>query len=296
MLAPDIESDASIVMSGDGRRPRPAHVIVLGNEKGGSGKSTTAMHVIVGLLHEQRRVGCIDLDLRQGTLSRYLANRTEFCRRGGVRLPLPEQIVIELGADVSAFERAAAALVARNDVVVIDCPGHDTPMARRAHAMADTLITPLNDSFIDFDVLARVDAEGVKVVRPSHYAEMVWEQRKQRALERRAPIDWIVMRNRLSALDARNKRDIANALQVLAQRIGFRLAPGFGERVIFRELFLKGLTLLDLREPGTGGGLTMSHVAARQEVRALLQALKLPERPTPDTAAPLVQSALIGTT
>ena len=272
-----------------------AHIIVLGNEKGGSGKSTTAMHVIVGLLHEKRRVGCLDLDVRQGTLSRYVANRIEFCRRGGVRLPMPEQIGLD-PPDVAALEPAVRELALLTDVVVIDCPGSDTPLSRRAHAMADTLITPLNDSFIDFDVLARVDAEGVKVVRPSHYAEMVWEQRKQRALERRAPIDWIVMRNRLSALDARNKRDIAHALESLAQRIGFRLAPGFGERVIFRELFLKGLTLLDLREPGTGGGLTMSHVAARQEVRGLLQALRLPVAATPTPATPLVQTALLGTT
>ena len=272
-----------------------AHIIVLGNEKGGSGKSTTAMHVIVGLLHEKRRVGCLDLDVRQGTLSRYVANRIEFCRRGGVRLPMPEQIVLD-PPDVAALEPAVRELALRTDGVGIDCPGSDTPLSRRAHAMADTLITPLNDSFVDFDVLARVDAEGVKVVRPSHYAEMVWEQRKQRALERRAPIDWIVMRNRLSALDARNKRDIAHALESLAQRIGFRLAPGFGERVIFRELFLKGLTLLDLREPGTGGGLTMSHVAARQEVRGLLQALRLPVAATPTPATPLVQTALLGTT
>jgi chromosome partitioning protein len=272
-----------------------AHIIVLGNEKGGSGKSTTAMHVIVGLLYERRRVGCLDLDLRQATLSRYLANRAEFCRRGGVRLPLPEQVAID-NADAAALDGAVPALAARTDVVVIDCPGSDTPLARRAHAVADTLITPLNDSFIDFDVLARVDADGIKVVRPSHYAEMVWEQRKQRALERRAPIDWIVMRNRLSALDARNKREIAHALEKLAQRIGFRLAPGFGERVIFRELFLKGLTLLDLREPGAVGGLTMSHVAARQEVRTLLQALKLPGASVSAPPAPLVQSALIGTT
>ncbi len=158
------------------RRPRGAHIIVLGNEKGGSGKSTTAMHVVVGLLHERLRVGCIDLDLRQATLSRYVANRAEFCRRGGVRLPMPDQIAIE-PPEPAGFDSALTELRARSDVVVIDCPGHDAPLARRAHACADTLITPLNDSFIDFDVLARVDAEGVKVVRPSHYAEMVWEQR-----------------------------------------------------------------------------------------------------------------------
>jgi chromosome partitioning protein len=270
------------------------HVIVLGNEKGGSGKSTTAMHVIVSLLSEQRRVGCLDLDIRQATLSRYLANRAEFCRRGGVRLAMPDQIVIEQ-ADTVVLDCAVAELKSRNDVLVIDCPGSDTPLSRRAHAMADTLITPLNDSFIDFDVLAHVDADSIKVVRPSHYAEMVWEQRKQRALERRPPIDWIVMRNRLSALDARNKRDLAHALDMLAQRIGFRIAPGFGERVIFRELFLKGLTLLDLRDPAAGTNMTMSHVAARQEVRGLLQALRLPVPLAPLPVLP-VQTALLETT
>jgi len=272
-----------------------AHIIVLGNEKGGSGKSTTAMHLIVGLLLERRRVGCLDLDLRQATLSRYLANRAAFCRRGGVRLAAPDQIALEPAAP-DRLDGALAALTARNDVVVIDCPGSDTDLSRRAHAMADTLITPLNDSFIDFDVLAQVDAEGVRVVRPSHYAEMVWEQRKRRALERRAPIDWIVMRNRLSALDARNKRDIKRALDALGQRIGFRIAPGFGERVIFRELFLKGLTLLDLREPAAGGGLTMSHLAARQEVRGLLNALRLPAVAVAPPPAPMMQTALLGTT
>ncbi len=273
---------------------RGAHVIVLGNEKGGSGKSTTAMHLIVGLLHEERRVGCIDLDLRQGTLSRYVANRADFCRRGGVRLLMPEQIRIDQ-PDQVVLDAAIAELKRRCDVVVIDCPGSDTPLARRAHAMADTLITPLNDSFIDFDVLAHVDPDSIKVVRPSHYAEMVWEQRKQRALERRAPIDWIVMRNRLSALDARNKKNITQAVEALAQRIGFRLAPGFGERVIFRELFLKGLTLLDLRQAKTGG-LSMSHVAARQEVRGLLQALRLPAKAVAPAAAPMMQTAMLGPT
>ena len=267
---------------------------MLGNEKGGSGKSTTAMHLIVGLLHEERRVGCIDLDLRQGTLSRYVANRVDFCQRGGVRLLMPHQIKIDQ-PDQIVLDAAIAELKRRCDVVVIDCPGHDAPLSRRAHAMADTLITPLNDSFIDFDVLAHVDPDSIKVVKPSHYAEMVWEQRKQRALERRAPIDWIVMRNRLSALDARNKQNINHALSALAQRIGFRLAPGFGERVIFRELFLKGLTLLDLRQT-QAHGLSMSHVAARQEVRGLLQSLRLPARAAAPVAPPMMQTALLGPT
>jgi chromosome partitioning protein len=106
---------------------------------------------------------------------------------------------------------------------------------------------------------------------------MVWEQRQQRARIGGRPIDWVVMRNRLSHIDARNKREIARLLNKLAPRIGFRLTPGFGERVIFRELFPKGLTLLDLRTKGIEVNMTMSHLAARQEVRALLESIGLPE-------------------
>ena len=66
-------------------------------------------------------------------------------------------------------------------------------------------------------------------------------------------------------------REGSEIVDKLAARIRFRVAPGFGERVIYRELFLKGLTLLDLREKGVGIALSMSHMAARQEVRALLE-------------------------
>jgi chromosome partitioning protein len=101
----------------------------------------------------------------------------------------------------------------------------------------------------------------------------VWEQKKQRAQRDGGSIDWIVMRNRLATLDARNKRRVGGLIEQLAKRIGFRLAPGFSERVIFRELFLKGLTLLDLAESGTE--MTFSHVAARQELRGLLDTIGL---------------------
>jgi len=260
---------------------RKPHIIVLGNEKGGSGKSTTAMHVIVALLRSGMSVGSIDLDARQGTLTRYVENR----RASAAELPLPVSLHIPIQAsrldsalaaaqeDRSLFNDALAEFK-DCDFVVIDTPGSDTGLSRIGHAHADTLVTPLNDSFLDLDLLARLDREGQKILGPSVYAEAVWEQRKRRALTgERAAIDWIVMRNRLSSLDARNKRDIGRLLEQLSRRIGFRLAPGFSERVVFRELFPRGLTLLDLNL-GTGGpALKMSHVAARQEVRALLQAI-----------------------
>ena len=259
---------------------RKPHVIVLGNEKGGSGKSTTAMHLIAALLRGGMSVGSIDLDARQGTLTRYIENRQASAAE--LSLPLPRHLAIEASRLDSASEavaeersRFAAALDGFKDCdfVVIDTPGSDTTLSRIAHAHADTLVTPLNDSFLDLDLLARLDREGQRILGPSVYAEAVWEQRKRRALADGGSIDWIVMRNRLSSLDARNKRDIGRLLTQLSRRIGFRLAPGFSERVVFRELFPRGLTLLDLNLSQGGPSLNMSHVAARQEVRALLEAI-----------------------
>ena len=257
-------------------------IVVLGNEKGGSGKSTTAMHLVVALLRQGQRVGVIDLDARQGTLSRYVENRAAFVRETGLPLPQPELRRVARsdepsrdraeGEERGRFEGALAEL-AGNDFVVVDTPGSDSYLSRLGHQQADVLITPLNDSFIDLDLLARIDPEGRRILGPSVYSQMVWEQRQQRARAGGRPVDWIVMRNRLAHLDARNKQKVGGLLGQLSKRIGFRLAPGFGERVIFRELFPKGLTLLDLREAGTD--LTLSHLAARQEVYSLLAALGL---------------------
>ncbi|MCW5751422.1 MAG: AAA family ATPase [Alphaproteobacteria bacterium] len=267
---------------GTGRRP---HVVVLGNEKGGSGKSTTAMHLVVGLLRAGHRVGTLDLDGRQRTLTRYVENRRAFTAEKGLPLPMPVATVVERSAlperaaaeadEAARFGAALAGLAPQADFIVIDCPGNDSFLARLGHSHADTLITPLNDSFIDLDLLARVNPDTFAILGPSLYSQMVWEQKLVRARRDRGSIDWIVTRNRLSNLDARNKQRVADVLGRLAQRIGFRLAPGFGERVIYRELFLSGLTLLDLREKGAGVDLTMSHLAARQEVHALLDAVAL---------------------
>jgi chromosome partitioning protein len=263
-----------------------AHLIVLGNEKGGSGKSTTAMHLIVGLLRDGYRVGAIDLDARQGTLSNYLVARAAYAQRHGVELPLPDSVSIQRSEhdsrevaeaeDKAALEAALRRLSATCEIIVADCPGADTCLSRLAHASADTLITPINDSFVDFAMLARVDPDDHAVINPSIYSEMVWEARKRRFARDRARIDWIVMRNRMGSTEMRNKRDVGATLEALAKRIGFRTVKGFGERVIFRELYLQGLTLMDVREAGLPITLGMSHIAARAEVRALLSALRKP--------------------
>jgi chromosome partitioning protein len=160
------------------------------------------------------------------------------------------------------------------DFIVIDTPGNDTHLSQLAHSHADTLVTPLNDSFIDLDVLVKVSSDDIKIMRPSIYAEMVWNQRKERARRGEKPIDWIVIRNRLTTLYTKNRRDINIVLEALSKRVGFRLGTGFCERVVFKELFLAGLTLLDLEKSGVQ--LNISHVSARQELRELINFMKLP--------------------
>lgn len=263
------------------------YFVVLGNEKGGSGKSTTCIHVIVSLLREGYRVGALDLDARQGTLGGTLDARCAFMEKAGIELPMPHFALV-FGSttdsrvdgeaeDRANFEAAVNMLVLQGaEVIVIDCPGADTYLSRYAHSHADTLISPINDSFVDFSMLARVDAENHDIIDPSVYSDMVWEARKMRFTRDRGKIDWIVMRNRLAASEARNKRDVGEMLELLARRIGFRTVKGFGERVIFRELYLQGLTLMDVKEANVGIPLGLSHVAARNEVRALIKAIRLP--------------------
>lgn len=267
--------------------PKRAHIIVIGNEKGGSGKTTTCMHLIVALLRLGFKVGSIDIDSRQRSLTRYLENRTATMDRSNVQLPMPMHIVVqkspfgskeETEADEKErFIRAMARVFQSTDFIIIDSPGNDTYLSRLAHSFADTVITPINDSFVDLDVLATVDGESMKVIRPSIYSEMVWEQKVNRARRDGGSIEWVVMRNRLSNLDAKNKRYMTTVTQELSRRIGFRVAPGFSERVIYREMFLQGLTVLDVMDTSGNASLTMSHIAARQEVRDLLKMVKIPE-------------------
>lgn len=261
------------------------HILVVGNEKGGAGKSTVAMHLASALARMGHRVGTIDLDLRQRSLGRYIENRQRFLAKAGLELPTPRDMLLPevdeaaLPPGENAQDRrlaqAVAALEGESDFIVIDCPGSHTRLAQVAHSMADTLVTPLNDSFVDFDLLARIDTDGERILGPSVYAEMVWTARQLRAQAGLAPMDWVVLRNRLGSQAMVNKQRMEAALTRLAKRIGFRVAPGFSERVVFRELFPRGLTLLDLRDVGVGS-FSMSHVAARQELRDLLRALDLP--------------------
>ena len=262
-----------------------AHIIVFGNEKGGSGKSTNCMHVATALARMGFTVGALDLDLRQRTFSRYCENRAAHSAKHDLNLAVPSVVELpevdpaQLAQGENIYDRrmseAVAYMEGRFDFIVIDCPGSHTRLSQVAHSLADTLVTPLNDSFIDFDLLAKIEPESQKVLGPSVYSEMVWQARQLRAQAGLKPIDWIVVRNRVGTQRMHNKKKITDAVNDLAARIGFRVAPGFSERVIFRELFPRGLTLLDLGDIGIKN-LNISNVAARQEVRELVKALKLP--------------------
>ncbi len=262
-----------------------AHIIVVGNEKGGAGKSTVSMHIATALARLGHKVNALDLDLRQRSLSRYAENRREFMKNSGLDLPgatchdLPEIDPSALRPGENIYDHRLSAAVATlepdSDFILIDCPGSHTRLSQVAHSLADTLVTPLNDSFVDFDLLARTDPSGEKILGPSVYSEMVWNARQLRAQAGLKPIDWVVMRNRVGTQRMVNKEKMERALKMLSARIGFRIAPGFSERVIFRELFPRGLTLLDLKDIGVKQ-LNISNVAARQELRDMLKALRLP--------------------
>ena len=263
-------------MTTAGTPDRPAHRIVFANEKGGTGKSTTAGHVAVALAYRGARVAAIDLDPRQRTLYRYFENRAETAARRNIDLPTARFEVFE-GGSPEELEAVVASLSEGCDFIVFDTPGRDDPLARHAATEADTLVTPLNDSFVDFDLIGQVDAETFKVRRLSFYAELIWEARLKRSRatieQQRREMDWIVVRNRTGHVEARNMARIEAALKELSKRVGFRVSQGLSERVIYRELFPSGLTLLD---KGHLGELGTSHLVARQELRSLVAALNLP--------------------
>ncbi|MFC5342504.1 division plane positioning ATPase MipZ [Brevundimonas staleyi] len=260
-------------------------VIVVGNEKGGAGKSTLAIHIVAGLLHAGRRVAILDLDLRQRSMSHFFAHRAAWTAANGVTLPMPSEPDLGDGkalarADeaeqIATFERAFAE-AQDADVILIDTPGGDTPLARAAHAKADQIVTPMNDSFVDFDMLGAVDPVTLELLKPSTYSEAVWEARKVRAIKegRHAAIDWVVITNRLAVAEARNRKRLEERMLKLAKRVGFRVGPGLRDRVIYRELFPFGLTVADLSNEVRPVAVSLAHVAARQEMRNLMQSLGL---------------------
>jgi chromosome partitioning protein len=262
-----------------------ARVIVVGNNKGGSGKSTIAMHVAIALIKAGQRVATIDLDNKQKTLTHYVENRRDWAREASLDLGGPTHMCFETvngrTSEVETLGRSALAEIVErlsrsHDFVVIDSPGHDTYLTSFTHSLANTLITPLNDSFLDFDVLGTVDPNDFKVTGISHYSEMVEEARRQRGAHDLPALEWVVLRNRLSTLGSRNKRLVGEALNELSKTLNFRLVDGLAERVIFREFYPRGLTAMDdMGQLAPNARPTMSHVTARLEMERLMTTIML---------------------
>jgi chromosome partitioning protein len=259
-------------------------VIVVGNEKGGAGKSTLAALIATSMLYRGARVAVIDADLRQQSLSRFLANRRRWLPAAHVEAPVPleyklaEDPTLLAMADpeeaVGRFESAIGMAMADSDLLVIDTPGADTPVSRSAHLQADLVVTPMNDSFVDFDVLGRVDPVTLRLIRPSLYTEVVREARSMRKQHDRR-LDWVVLRNRMAAADGRNRERITHGLEALAEEVGFRMGPPLRERVAYREMFPFGLTIADLAPGVRPANVSSPRHAARDELRALLVSLRL---------------------
>lgn len=264
-----------------------AHVIVVGNEKGGSGKSTTAFHLAIYLLYEGFKVASIDVDSRQQTLTHYVRNRRDWARQHGLGVPHTTHFHLPLARgdslkennrlEFDLFRQAIAEVEQTVDFIVVDTPGFDTNLTRLAHSLADTLVTPVNDSLIDLNVMAQVDPVTGEPRELSHYARLVQRARSERLSIDGRTIDWVLVRNRISMLSSRNMRQVQTMLDRIAMRLGCRVADGIAERVIFRSLFATGMTVFDpLDEELLGGVPSMSHTSARQEYRTLVGALNLP--------------------
>ncbi len=268
---------------------RTAHVIVIANEKGGTGKSTLSIHVAIALLKAGFRVATIDLDTRQRTLTRFLENRRSWAANAPWEVELPFHRTLERGGsdnlrdnetvEFGAFAAAIAEVEHAYEFVVIDTPASDSYLMRLAHSLADTLISPVNDSFIDVDVFSRVHHDRTQRGQVAHYADLVIEARRKRKLVDQGIIDWVLVRNRMSSIQSNNAKQIGASLEKLAVELQFRPTEGLHDRVIFRELFPIGLTALDpIEEAMRNGALSASQSAARGEVESLIAMLQLPER------------------
>jgi chromosome partitioning protein len=259
------------------RRPlhtRKSHIIVFANEKGGVGKSTTAFHICIALCNAGEKVAALDIDLRQLTFGHALDARAASARQHQADLPGPKQILLAQATEAELETKIRMAKI-ENDYIIIDVGGHDSPIARRAIYLADTIVTPVNDSFIDLDMLGHVDPESGELQTLGAFARLVAHLKEPGLAYRETPLDWVVMQNRSRGMSTKNERKFLNALNQIAPVAGFRLIPGLRERVIYRELFPRGLTLFDMsRIPNLG----RPQPAARAEISSMLEALNLPVR------------------
>lgn len=274
----------------DTRRRPQGHVITFANEKGGVGKSTLAFHCAVTLAHRGMKVLVVDCDRRQQTLHRFLEARDGTARALKIPLPRPAHVVLD---------KQSGAMLAQeidrvghgSDFILIDLAGQDTPIARRAIALADTVVTPVNCSPTDLDALGRINPVTRRFTQAGPFAEIVAALRTERMARGEAGFDWIVAKNRVRNCEHRLIATVDANLATISRHLGFRTIDGLTERVAYRELLAFGLTQLDLRLiPDLGA----ARSANLRELRRMVDGLHLPTpvaqaRPTslPKSSAPV---------
>lgn len=261
-----------------------SYIIVVGNEKGGSGKSTLSINLAIAFLYSGYKVATIDLDGRQGTLTHYVENRVRNIKDNNINLPMSEHLVVTPSQftskksseeDEAQLDLEIQDLKKDYDIIIIDTPGTYSLLSNAGHKNADILITPVNDSLVDIDVIANIDPYTKQVISESQYTENIRDIQKQREKLGKAPLRWIVLRNRISHINAKNKREVGSILKLLQEKIGFTYIPGIGERVVYKEMFLKGLTILDLIKMNNEE-IAISHIAAKNELLNILQTINIP--------------------
>ena len=262
-------------------------VIVVGNEKGGSGKSTLSMHLAVSYMYAGHSVATIDLDGRQGTLTHYIENRERYARAHSLDIPMPEHLVVtpsqyasirSTREDEEQLDAEIAGLKKEYGIVIIDTPGTYNHLSNAGHKNADILLTPVNDSMVDIDVVASIDPLTGYVSAENQYTRNIREIEVQRRKLGKKPLRWLLLRNRISHIGSQNKREVDEALKVMSSALGFDYVQGIGERVVYREMFLKGLTVLDMLRHSVED-VSISHIAAKNELEAILDEIGIPYKP-----------------
>lgn len=251
-----------------------AHIILIANEKGGTGKSTLSMHLAIKLMYENFKVAVIDLDGHQGSLSKYIENRRRFCTKNNVNLPTPMHYVFEpvaKEANKKEIEDLITDLSTRFDAIIIDTPGSRNYLFELAHKFLHTLITPIGDSLIDLSAIADINPENGEILKAGHYAEFVWETKKKLAAKDLPYLNWVVCGNKVTSLRSKNKDVVFSKLESIGKLYGFRFTEGLKDRVIYKELFLDGLTILDMSTPSLHRRMNMSHLAAKMELNSLTE-------------------------
>ena len=254
-------------------------VVVFGNEKGGSGKTTTAFHIAIILTKAGKKILAIDIDIRQKSFTRYLDNRNKTIERDKLPLQLPyimsisDELIKSVDKDSSELKNIIDQKRQEYDFIIVDTPGHYNALSKAVHEQADIIITPINDSFLDVDLLGQVNNQHYTDLKAGVYSNMIFECKKKRALIDKKEIEWYVIRNRISSTTTNNMQNIEEAINKLSSKYGFKVISGFGDRVIFKELFLDGLTLSDART-SPKVKINLSTVAARNELREIVKAIE----------------------